>query len=273
MQLSLAIYLPIPKAFTEKRAAFSPADRLKNLRFKADETYKNEYLEGMFDKMGPHYETILALGGLGFYSWWQRRAIGMLDLKAGDQVCDLMSGTGEAWRSILPKIGETGRIVAVDLSQEMVQRANILKAKLKADNIQVLKEDVLKSSVSSGSMDKVLSSYGVKTLPSETYPAFATEVKRILKPGGRFSILEASLPKHKWHQHVYRLYMKIGFFALRSILKAEEANKFAMITQYMENFQNCKALMAEFQKQGFEDVKYVRMPGDGATALTGRKPF
>lgn len=270
MQSSLLMGTRYPALGLSGPRSLSQGPVSSNIRFRAEDHYKNEHLERMFDQMGSRYETIVALGGLGFYRLWSRRAVNLLALKPGDKVCDMMAGTGDAWKRILPKIGPEGHITAIDLSGQMVQMAKARKAKLKADNVTVLKEDVLKSSVPTGSMDKVYSGFGVKTLPKEFYPGFVAEVKRVLKPGGRFSLVEASLPKYKWHQQVYRLYMKIGFFFLRRLFKKEDADQFAMVRNYMEDFQNCKALMAEFEKQGFQ-VKYVRMLGDGATGLVGQK--
>jgi demethylmenaquinone methyltransferase/2-methoxy-6-polyprenyl-1,4-benzoquinol methylase len=238
-------------------------------RFGEKSPYEASFLKELFDHMEPIYERVGDLGSLGFNRLWRKKAVDFLNLKPGETVCDMMSGTGEGWKYILPRIGSTGKLIALDFSSEMTRRAQVRQKKIKALNIEVREEDVTQTSLPSASVDAIYSAYGLKTLSPQTRWQFVQEIKRILKPGGRFSLVEASLPENLWFRKLYQIYLKIVFGILK-LLIGKPAQKFAMFEHYLSVFQNCKALQKDFEAQNFQ-VRYLRMPGDAATGLVGIK--
>lgn len=234
-----------------------------------NKTYAKPTLINMFNQMSTCYERLSTIGSFGLSRLWRRQAIGFLGLKAGDNVYDLMSGTGESWQYILPHIGEGGSIHAVDFSREMTMRGNARKQKLGARNIDVVEGDALATCAPAESADAVFSAYGVKTLSPELYPALVSEVQRILKPGGSVSIVEASLPENRILRRCVNFYLKSGFFILKTVF-GKKADNFAMFRHYLSNFENCKKLSQAFTEAGFA-VRYERLKGQGATAVVARK--
>jgi demethylmenaquinone methyltransferase / 2-methoxy-6-polyprenyl-1,4-benzoquinol methylase len=231
--------------------------------------YEQGFLRDLFNQMGNSYARVADICSLGFSQLWRQQAVKFLDLKEGDNAFDLMAGTGESWKYMLPKVGESGRIYALDFSHEMCLQAKERKNLLQADNVHVLEGDAFSTPVPDGSMDAVFSAYGVKTMPISSYDGFVSEVNRVLKPGGQASIMEVSLPENKAHQLVFKAFLNAGFPVLKKLL-GHQANHFSMFRHYLSEFQNCKRLREAFNAQGFE-TRYVRLPGDGATAIVARK--
>ncbi|MHC4414779.1 MAG: arsenite methyltransferase [Planctomycetota bacterium] len=107
-------------------------------------------------------------------------------VKEGDVVCDLGSGAGIDILLAAKKVGPAGRVVGVDMTDEMIARAreNIDAAGL--GNVEVRKGLIEDLPVESESVDWVISNCVINLSP-EKERVFA-EIARVLKPGGRIAI-------------------------------------------------------------------------------------
>ena len=105
-------------------------------------------------------------------------------LRPGEAVLDLGTGTGSAAILAATKIGPTGRITAIDISPEMLDkaRARILASSLA--NVVLAEGRAEAIPASADSFDAVLASLSLMYVIDRT--AAAGEIARILRPGGRF---------------------------------------------------------------------------------------
>jgi ubiquinone/menaquinone biosynthesis C-methylase UbiE len=70
-----------------------------------------------------YYDLLLNVLSLGQYSYFIRNIIGKMDIKPGQSILDLGSGTGKNECFMAEKVGPYGKIVGVDISDEMLSRA------------------------------------------------------------------------------------------------------------------------------------------------------
>jgi len=94
-------------------------------------------------------------------------------------------------------------------------------------------------------------------------------IKRVLKPGGVFSLIEASDPTQWNLRGLYRFYMD-GVLPLIERLFLRGAQDFAMIGTYTKNFQNAAYFADCLRKEGLE-VDYRTYFFGCATGVSGRK--
>ena len=104
----------------------------------------------------------------------------------GDVVLDLGSGAGIDLLLAARKVGPTGRVIGVDMTDEMLERARANIAASGLDNIEVRKGLIEELPVETASVDWVISNCVINLSP-EKDRVFA-EIARVLKPGGRMSI-------------------------------------------------------------------------------------
>jgi len=127
-------------------------------------------------------------------------------LKPGERLLDIGTGSGNALLLAAPLLGAEGRAVGIDKSQQMAERAKRATSS-SGPAVKVLQMDAAALDFPEGWFDAVVSNCGIPFLGLTDALA---EVRRVLKPGGRFSwaewhidqvaavrILDDVLAKHK----------------------------------------------------------------------------
>jgi arsenite methyltransferase len=122
-------------------------------------------------------------------------------MKEGDTVVDLGSGAGNDAFIARKVVGETGKVIGIDFTHEMIQKARANAEKLGFNNIEFRQGDIEDMPLTSNKADVVVSNCVLNLVPNK-HKVFS-EIYRVLKPGGHFSIsdivLEGFLPE-KWKQ-------------------------------------------------------------------------
>ncbi|MEO0339364.1 MAG: arsenite methyltransferase [Bacteroidota bacterium] len=107
-------------------------------------------------------------------------------IEPGVTVLDLGSGAGNDVFIARQLTGETGEVLGIDFTEEMIKKANANKAKLGFDNVRFIQGDIEDMPIPSNSIDVCVSNCVMNLVPNKQ-KAY-DEVYRVLKPGGHFSI-------------------------------------------------------------------------------------
>ena len=152
------------------------------------------------DGIGKFYmgREIAQTMGPGGISWLDRpnreeeeRPAIVLDamrLRGGEVVADLGAGSGYFSFRIAPKVGKTGKVLAVDIQDEMLETIRKRAAQLKVSNVQVVKGSETDPHLPLNTVDIALlvDVYHELAYPNEVM----TRVREALKPGGRVVFVE-----------------------------------------------------------------------------------
>ena len=122
-------------------------------------------------------------------------------LKEGDTVIDLGSGAGNDAFIARRFVGASGKVLGIDFTEAMITRARANAEKLALHNVEFRQGDIEDMPVTSNYADVIVSNCVLNLVPNK-YKVIS-EIFRVLKPGGHFSIadivLEGELPA-KWKE-------------------------------------------------------------------------
>ena len=117
-------------------------------------------------------------------------------IQPGQTVLDLGSGAGLDAFAARAAVGDAGRVIGVDMTPEMIERARTNAEKLGFDNVAFVQGDIEDLPVTTNTVDVILSNCVLNLVPDKR-KAFA-EMFRVLKPGGHFTVsdivVEGDLP-------------------------------------------------------------------------------
>ncbi|MFI5329450.1 MAG: arsenite methyltransferase [Desulfobaccales bacterium] len=112
----------------------------------------------------------------------------LADLKEAETVLDLGSGAGIDVFLAAKKVGEQGRVIGVDMTEDMVARGRQLAQEHGFGNVEFRQGDIEHLPVDSATVDVVISNCVINLTPDKL--ASFKEVHRVLKPGGRILIAD-----------------------------------------------------------------------------------
>jgi len=112
--------------------------------------------------------------------------LGLAGVEHGQVVLDIGSGAGIDCLIAAEKVGPSGRIIGLDMTPEMIERARKNAREAGVVNVEFRLGDAEKMPVADASVDWVISNCVINLSPDK--PAVFREIARVLKPGGQISI-------------------------------------------------------------------------------------
>ncbi|WP_037307886.1 class I SAM-dependent methyltransferase [Ruegeria halocynthiae] len=238
----------------------------------SDDIYDPDFVAGVFDRCSGAYRNWSAVASFGIIRSWRRACINGLNLPAETTAIgvDLMAGTGEAWPHLFARFPLVQNITAIDISPGMHRQAIDRLHKDREDRITHLCSNMLETNLPSDSAEFAISTFGLKTFNAQQHAVFAAQLKRILKPGAPFSLIEATDPIGWSFRPLYRFYLD-GVLPQVERFFLNGAQDFTMIGAYTRNFGTGRTVLLALRSVGLSvDVKYF--VGGSAVRFSGFKP-
>ncbi len=113
----------------------------------------------LFKSQLVHESALLGVG------WWNPTALA--DLKEAETVLDLGSGAGIDGFLAAKKVGEHGRVIGVDMTEDMVAKANLLAEQHGYGNVEFRLGEISHLPVDSGNVDVVISNCVINLTPDK----------------------------------------------------------------------------------------------------------
>ncbi len=161
----------------------------------------------MFNAISTSYDKVNRCMTMGLDIYWRRKMRSFLPNKENLYILDCATGTADQILSLLAQSSSIGKIIGIDLAEEMlaIGQKKINKHPL-AHKVTLLRACTLSIPFSSNSFDCITLSFGIRNVTN--VKDCLTELLRVLKPEGRLLILETSLPKKRLLRFLHLIYIR-----------------------------------------------------------------
>ncbi|HNG82823.1 MAG TPA: class I SAM-dependent methyltransferase [Burkholderiaceae bacterium] len=254
-----------PNPAASKAPAASPAaDPAIDRSFGAqsvDTDERRARIRRVFQAVAPRYDLMNDLMSGGIHRLWKRRLARCVADRRG-AVVDLAGGTGDVARLLL---GPGRQVTVCDPSPAMMAAG---RARPGGEAIHWVEGEAERLPFADASVDLLTLSFGLRNATA-LRPALA-EVRRVLKPGGRFVCLEFSRPQ-RWLAPFYDLYSRWVIPALGAAV-AGEPEAYRYLIESIRRFPDQAELAGLMRDAGFVDVRWENLSFGIAALHFGSRP-
>lgn len=228
---------------------------------------KGTLVREVFNSVSGKYDVMNDLMSLGIHRLWKREFLTMLDPRRYHKLLDLAAGTGDITFGWLKRGG--GPVVMSDINESML---NVGRDRATANgylgDIEFLVADAEKLPLPASSFDRISMAFGLRNCTNKD--KVLAEAFRLLRPGGRFMVLEFSKLQIAGLEKLYDTW---SFQALPKIgnIVAKDSESYQYLAESIRMFPPQEELKRMFEAAGFERVNYRNLSGGIAAIHAGWK--
>jgi demethylmenaquinone methyltransferase/2-methoxy-6-polyprenyl-1,4-benzoquinol methylase len=228
-------------------------------RARAEASEQKRRIRGMFDAVAPRYDFLNHLLSLGIDRRWRKRAVRALMLRPGDLVLDLCAGTGDLGLAALDAASGV-RVIGVDLARAMLARGEEKRGR---QAMLFVQGDAERVPLPDASVDAACVGFGIRNVAS--LPDAFAETARVLRPGGRFAVLEFTTPPNRVFRGLYHAYFHRVLPMVGGMVSGRPG-AYRYLPESVARFPDPPALAALASDAGFAEARWELLSG-GIAAL------
>lgn len=233
------------------------ADSTTHFGFKTvDQAEKASMVRGVFNNVADQYDIMNDVMSVGVHRIWKNSLINTLNPRAGMHLLDVAGGTGDiAFRFLDACKG--GKVTVADINAEMLRvgRARAADSGY-SDRAKFVCGDAQKLPVPDASVDAYTIAFGIRNV-THVDQAIA-DAYRVLKPGGRFLVLEFSPQVVPILQNLYDSY-SFNLIPKFGSMVAGDAESYQYLVESIRKFPSKDKFAEMIAAGGFERVSYRSM--------------
>jgi demethylmenaquinone methyltransferase/2-methoxy-6-polyprenyl-1,4-benzoquinol methylase len=228
---------------------------------------RDTFVQEIFASIATDIDFLSSFFSFGLDQLWRKKLLSLLELRGGEKVLDVCTGTGKLAFLLSKRVGKEGLVSGVDFSKEMLLEAE-KKLSFKPSNISFAFSDAKNLNFPENSFDAVTVSFGMRNIIDSA--AALREAYRVLKPGGRFCCLELTPPTDRRVKPLYKVYcFKIMPFIAMKVLKTDVPYNY--LPRSIKAFPASEEFKHILESCGFSEVTVHSMTFGIATIFEARK--
>ncbi len=222
-------------------------------------------VKDIFSIVAPYIDPLDTAFSFGLCHLWRRMVSARI--RKGERVLDICTGTGELAKHILKKVGPDGSLTGADFCEDMLKIAR-KKLSPMPKNLSFVVADARELLFPDNTFDAVTASFGMRNVP-DTAVAL-NEIKRVLRPGGRFLCLELTRPEGRWILPFYQFYTFRVMPAIARII-TKNSLPYTYLPRSIEAFYSPQEFQRIMSECGFSEVTARSLSLGIATIYSGVK--
>jgi len=226
---------------------------------------KRAYVQQMFSDIAPRYDLLNHVLSLNIDKAWRRRALRALawTSRASGRYLDLCAGTLDVGATLTREAGFSGFVVGADFAVPMLQHG---AGKASRKVLAPVGADALALPLESQTLDGAIVAFGIRNVAD--LDAGLREVRRVLKPGARFVILEFSTPPNALVRIAYQAYFHHVLPFIGRIVSGHRS-AYTYLPMSVAQFPTEERLAQHLRDAGFATVTWERLTFGVAAIHTG----
>jgi demethylmenaquinone methyltransferase/2-methoxy-6-polyprenyl-1,4-benzoquinol methylase len=213
---------------------------------------RREYVRSVFTQIAPRYDLLNHLLSFNIDRRWRRKAIAALEWRrepAGTYL-DLCAGTQDVAAELARQQGFQGRVIAADFAEPMLRAG---RHKVGKTDVSAVVADALELPLPDASASGAIISFGIRNVAD--VEAAMREAARVLKPGGRFIVLEFSTPRNRLGRVLYHSYFHVILPRLATWISGHPT-AYHYLPKSVANFPTEDDLALQLRQNGFGRVSW-----------------
>ena len=235
--------------------------------YKNSDSTKKEQVTKMFDNISKEYDSLNRVISFGIDVKWRNKVVDIVKDTNPERILDIATGTGDLAISLAKTNAK--KIIGLDISDGMLE---VGRKKINKKELNSIIDMVLGDSESlpfeTDSFDAITVAFGVRNF--EHLDKGLSEILRVLKPNGKFVILETSVPTKTPFKQGYQLYTKFILPLIGKIF-SKDRSAYSYLSESASLFPFGEALNNILREIGFIEVKDHPQTFGVATIYTASK--
>jgi demethylmenaquinone methyltransferase / 2-methoxy-6-polyprenyl-1,4-benzoquinol methylase len=229
---------------------------------------KARRVRGVFDSVAARYDLMNDLMSGGVHRLWKRFALGLTQLRPGQQALDVAGGTGDLTAGMARQVGPEGLVLLTDINAAMLSqgRDRLIDEGL-VGNVRCLQANAEKLPFANDSFHCVTIGFGLRNVTDKA--AALRSMQRVLKPGGQLLVLEFSKPvaaiRPLYDAYSFHILPRLGQWVAR-----DEAS-YRYLAESIRMHPDQETLKGLMQEAGLEDCQYHNLSGGIVAVHRGYK--
>ena len=225
------------------------------------ESEKAGKVRGVFSSVAGSYDVMNDLMSFGLHRLWKAFTVQIAGVRKGDRVLDVAGGTADLSLAFAKKVGPTGQVWLTDINHAMlsVGRDRVVDKGLL---LPVAQCDAEKLPFPDNHFDVVTVAFGLRNMTHKDQAI--TEMRRVLKPGGRLLVLEFS-KVWKPLAPAYDFY-SFKLLPMMGEKVANDAESYRYLAESIRMHPDQESLKTMMEQAGLARVEYFNMSA-GVVAL------
>lgn len=226
-----------------------------------------QMVRDLFSRIAGRYDTMNTILSLNMDKYWRRRTLEIAGPRPGEKWLDVCCGTGKLTLAIRRMLGHDGEVVGLDFTPSMLavarraeQLANLPQP------IRWVEADALNIPYVDEMFDGVTIGFGLRNLPD--FDRGIREMRRVLKPGGKWVCLELSHPVWPVFKQGHGLFVRYLVPGIGNLGHAAAAD-YQWLPESLRRFPGAEGLADRATLAGLREVRFERLSGGIAAVHIG----
>lgn len=229
---------------------------------------KTGQVEAMFNNIAPAYDTLNHRLSWNIDKGWRRKAIKALLPYRPQTMLDIATGTGD-FAIMAAKMLRPKQLIGVDIAEEMMA---VARQKVETEHlgniISFKRDDCMDLSFDDNTFDAVTAAFGIRNFSD--LDKGLSEMCRVLKTGGKLSIVELTTPVTFPMKLLFKIYSHT-FLPIYGRIISKDQSAYKYLTATIEAFPQGEQMTEILKKAGFREATFKRLTSGICTMYLATK--